>query len=261
MRRLVLLAIVIAAGCHLGKGMSMPPVQSYVVPPDPRSPSEIDPLLHVSTGPNDGGAPARVPTELKPAAPPATPPEHRHPGGSNEGAQDTRLGDDHSQFLRPWNGLPPQRSAPEIGVSVAMPEVNRRNPTMKRLLLPALAAATLAGTPAIGNAQSAHAQTSPQTSVSPSGSESEVVWLRKRVEQLQAQLASGSNCSPGMRQKGKQAQPSSAAPMGDQQMGTPPAGMGPMNGQPSDQGKMKGHDHSKMNNGNMQQNSGGMQDM
>lgn len=136
---------------------------------------------------------------------------------------------------------------------------------MKRLFLVA-AAAALAGAPAVGNAQSTQSQAPPQTSsVGTSGSESEVVWLRRRVEQLEAQLASGSNCSAGMRPKGKQAKPSNAAPMGDQ-MGMPPGGMGSMGDQPmgppqGDKGTMKGHDHPKKNNGNMQQNSGGMQDM
>ena len=47
----LIFGFVALAGCHLGKGMDMPPVRPDVIAPDPRAPSEIDPSLHVSTGP------------------------------------------------------------------------------------------------------------------------------------------------------------------------------------------------------------------
>lgn len=59
--------------------------------------------------------------------------------------------------------------------------------------------------------------------------ESEIVWLRRRVEQLEAMLASGANCSSAQQQQkksmmkskgGKGGMPDSSMPMNDDDMGS-----------------------------------------
>ena len=72
MKRVLLIAAIAAVlpACRLGKGMDMPPAKPYVIAPDRRPPSEVDPALHISL-------PDTAPQAPRPDSPMGQPPPGR----------------------------------------------------------------------------------------------------------------------------------------------------------------------------------------
>ena len=114
-------------------------------------------------------------------------------------------------------------------------------------------ALALAGLPNAAQAQSNQMQHAPATTqaAATTGNETEVVWLRRRVEQLEAKLATtGAACTPEAKSKmkGKKDGSMTSGSMGDDKMSGGAMGSMPMNDDPM--GKMK-HHQGKMAKPNM----------